>query len=360
MLDIHVQKQLAHFQLSFQEMFFPGVTAIFGMSGAGKTSLLNMIAGLDRPDTGKIVLNQITLFDSTTQTNLPPEKRNIGYVFQESHLFPHLKVKNNLIYGYQEVSQETSPLNFSKVVELLDLAPLLFRRTHRLSTGEKQRVAIGRALLTHPQLLLMDEPLASLDGQRKVQILPFLKRICNELNIPILYVSHAIDEIMHLANRMVFIVNGTCQAHGSLTEVLAHHKLQEFYGLKEVGSILETTVLQHDSTYGLTELQYQREDYPHTPIFVPKLEVMPSQSVRIRILPRDVALSYTRPIDSSVLNIFQGTVIKITQDNPTYADVLLDVKSPLWARITHKSRERLNLQEGKQVYALIKSVAVIE
>ena len=354
MLELDVQKKLSHFQLEFKQILKPGVTALFGRSGVGKTTLLNMIAGLDKPDQGRIVLNQQVLFDSRAKVDLSPAARCIGYVFQESRLFPHLNVKKNLIYGYRVAPDIKHPFNFEKVVALLGLQELLARYPSRLSMGEKQRVAIGRALLRQPALLLLDEPLASLDSPRKTQILPFLKRVCHEMETPILYVSHLLDEIMQLAHYMAFMTEGRCLAYGPLIEVLSRHDVQQFYGLEEVGTILEAIVSAHDLTYGLTLLSH-----PGGQISVTYMDVPINQPIRIRVLPRDITLAYTPPTDSSVLNFLAGEIITIVPDGPAHMDILLDVGSPLWARITRKSSDRLQLQTGKKMYALIKSAAVL-
>lgn len=353
MLVLDVQKKFPNFQLNFQQNLQPGVTAFFGQSGVGKTTLLNMIAGLVSPDAGRIVLNHQPLFDATAQINLPPEDRGIGYVFQESRLFPHLNVQKNLCYGYRKPKHQHA-LHFQKVVDLLELERLLNRYPNRLSGGEKQRVAIGRALLRQPNLLLMDEPLASLDAQRKTQILPFLKRVCGELEIPILYVTHLMDEIMHLAHGMAYISEGQCVLFGPLMEVLARHDVQKFYGLHEIGSLLETTVLHHDTPYDLTVLAHAGG-----PISIPIMDVALGEKIRIRVLPRDVILATTPPLDSSALNVLKGTIASIDAGDLSHMDILLDVGSPLWARVTRKSCDRLNLEKGKDVYAVVKSAAVM-
>lgn len=355
MLEINIQKRFPHFQLEFKQTFESGVTAIFGKSGVGKTTLLNIIAGLASPDQGKIVLNHRLLFDSENKTNLSPANRGIGYVFQESRLFPHLNVRKNLTYGYRKIpSHRQHPLHFQKVVDLLELTHLLKRYPNRLSGGEKQRVAIGRALLQQPDLLLMDEPLASLDAQRKIQILPFLKRVCDELDIPILYVSHLIDEIMHLAHFMAYLTEGRCQMFGPLLEALARHDMQKFYGLSEVGSLLETTVLGEDLEYHLTLLNHSGGQ-----ITIPRLNVPVGQKIRIRVLPRDVIIAMAPPTDHSVSNVLKGTIVQAMQEDLSHMDILLDIGSPLWARVTRKSYDRLSLEKGKSVYALVKSAAVL-
>lgn len=215
MLDVSIRKKQGDFRLEASfAIKMAGVTAITGRSGAGKTSLINIIAGLVRPDTGHIILRNRCLFDSAKGIHVPPEKRNFGYVFQDGRLFPHLSVRSNLTYGMKRSSSHKHYTSFDQVVELLGIEHLLSRRPANLSGGEKQRVAIGRALLTSPTLLLMDEPLASLDSTRKTEILPFIARLANEFPIPILYVSHNIVEIKSLANTLIGLEQGRIHAMG--------------------------------------------------------------------------------------------------------------------------------------------------
>ena len=209
MIDIHIQRRQGEFQVNAKFTGkASGVTALFGPSGAGKTSIVNMVAGLTSPDKGHIVINDHCLFDSSKKINLAPEKRRIGYIFQDGRLFPHLSVKSNLTYGMKRVPVSRRYVKFDTVVELLGIGHLLERRPAKLSGGEKQRVAIGRGLLTSPSMLIMDEPLASLDQDRKQEVLPFIRRMCREFSLPILYVSHSRDEILSLASHVVLLTAG--------------------------------------------------------------------------------------------------------------------------------------------------------
>ncbi len=235
MLRVDIKKQQGSFNIkvafSAREA---GVTALFGSSGAGKTSIVNMVAGLSRPDNGRIIMNGQSWFDTQAKINLPPEKRRIGYVFQDARLFPHLSVKSNLTYGMGWQKGKINPyIRFDKVVELLGIGPLLHRRPAKLSGGEKQRVAIGRALLCSPVLLLMDEPLASLDQDRKSEVLPFIRKLCTNFSIPILYVSHHMDEITCLADHLVLLEKGSALASGPLedfkeTDLLVRRQKQQY------------------------------------------------------------------------------------------------------------------------------------
>ncbi|SMC97434.1 molybdate transport system ATP-binding protein [Desulfocicer vacuolatum DSM 3385] len=221
MIDIDIQRQQGDFQVNARFTGNDsGVTALFGPSGAGKTSIVNMVAGLTPPDAGHIVINERRLFDSSRKINLAPEKRRIGYIFQDGRLFPHLSVKSNLTYGMKQVPVSQRYIEFDTVVELLGIAHLLERRPAKLSGGEKQRVAIGRGLLSSPAMLLMDEPLASLDQDRKLEVLPFIRRMCREFSLPILYVSHSRDEILTLASRVILLRAGQTVESKNPTENL--------------------------------------------------------------------------------------------------------------------------------------------
>lgn len=227
MIDIKLKRKQGRFTVSaFFQGAATGVTALFGPSGAGKTSIVNMVAGLMKPDAGRIVINEDCLFDSARRIDLPPEKRHIGYVFQDGRLFPHLTVRANLVYGMRQTSTERRFVTLDEVVDLLGIEALLKRRPAKLSGGEKQRVAIGRALLTSPALLLMDEPLASLDAARKAEVLPFITRLSNRFSIPILYVSHDLDEILNLSSHLVILENGRVAAAGTIAELAARPELR--------------------------------------------------------------------------------------------------------------------------------------
>lgn len=221
MIDIHVEKKQGDFRISAAfASGETGITALFGPSGAGKTSIINMVAGLLRPDKGHITIDGNCLFDSDNGINIPPEKRHIGYIFQEGRLFPHLSVLSNLTYGMRLIKPAKRYVKLDQVVELLGIENLLYRRPAKLSGGEKQRVAIGRALLTSPAILLMDEPLASLDETRKAEVLPFITALTRNLSVPILYVSHDLEEIMTLADNVVLIEAGSAIATGSPEELI--------------------------------------------------------------------------------------------------------------------------------------------
>ena len=330
-----------------------GVTALYGPSGAGKTSIVNMVAGLQRPDAGRIAINGLCLFDSAGHIDLPPEKRRIGYVFQDGRLFPHLSVHSNLTYGMHRTPAGRRFVKLDPVVDLLGIGHLLHRRPSRLSGGEKQRVAIGRALLTSPAMLLMDEPLAALDAARKAEVLPFIKRLGREFAIPILYVSHALDELLNLAARMVMIKKGHVLADGDLEDLLSRSDLRPYFGPAESESIIPTLVDDPEDAYGLTCLRFGDRILKVLPI-----DAARGEPVRVRISARHVAIALEPPAHTSFLNIFPGEIREIVDHGGPFVEVRTDIGRSLWARITRQSLLELNLKPGQSVFALIKSVAV--
>lgn len=332
-----------------------GVTALFGPSGSGKTSCLRCVAGLEPTARGRLVVAGETWQDSERNLFLPPHRRALGYVFQDANLFEHLDVRRNLLFGWQRVAPAARRLALEQVVELLGIEGLLQRMPARLSGGERQRVGIARALLTSPRLLLMDEPLAALDAERKAEILPYLERLTRELALPILYVSHAPDEVARLADHLVLLEQGRVLASGPTTEVLARLDLPIALA-EDAGVVLEGRVLGHDPDYGLLSLGlagHQRVLLAHAPL-------PPGQALRIKVLARDVSLSLERQ-HSSILNVLPATVAEIAPTrSPAQVLLRLDLGgSPLLARITRYSLERLALQPGSRVWAQLKSVAVL-
>ncbi len=330
-----------------------GVTALYGQSGAGKTSIVNMVAGLSRPDAGRIAVNGLCLFDAAEGVDLPPERRRIGYVFQDGRLFPHLSVKTNLVYGMRLTPADRRFVKFDPVIELLGIGHLLHRRPAKLSGGEKQRVAIGRALLTSPAMLLMDEPLASLDAARKTEVLPFIRRLSREFAIPILYVSHVMDEILNLADRLAIMEKGKVAACGSPEELFSRPELQPLLGKDERGSVIATAVEETEDADGLTRLRFGSRI-----LRVPPVAAAKGTPVRVRIAARHVAVALRTPEGTSFQNIFPATVELIVDTGDSFLDVLLDIERPLWARIARQSGRDLKLEPGNRVFALVKSVAV--
>ncbi len=353
MLEVDISRRFGDFPLHVRFTAETGLTALFGRSGAGKTSLINLLAGLERPDGGRIEIDGHVLFDASEGVDLPPQKRRLGYVFQESRLFPHMSVLGNLSYGMRLRPASERHQDFHQVVDMLDLKPFLDRRPKTLSGGEKQRVAIGRALLASPRLLLMDEPLASLDAPRKNEILPFIERLRDEANLPIVYVSHALDEVIRLADTLVILSEGRAVASGSVEQIMSRLDLRPLTGRYETGAVFSAAVAAQDDTFGLTELAFAGNR-----LLVPRLRMPEGTSLRVRIRARDVSLSLTPPADISVLNIFPGRIEEIGADGGPQADLLVDIGVPLIARVTRKSLHELDLKPGKKVYALVKAVAV--
>lgn len=328
------------------------VTALFGPSGAGKSTIIAAMAGLLRPDSGHIAISGATVFDSASGLFVPPHARRIGVMFQDLRLFPHLSVKSNLFYGWRRTYPRPDRAGADEVIELLGLSALLDRKPRGLSGGERSRVALGRALLMGPRALLLDEPLASLDAARKTEILPWLERVVRESRVPMLYVSHALDEIARLADRVVLIDRGSVLAEGSIFDVSA--RLDLFSGAHLIpGAVMPALVMRHDGAHGLTELKTGGET-----LVVPRVAHAPGDEIRIRIDAEDVMVSLARLDCVSANNVLPCTIAEIRESGPN-ADVQLQLAGVrLVARITRRSQERLALRAGMAVFAVIKSVTV--
>lgn len=328
------------------------ITALFGRSGAGKSTLVDAIAGLLRPDSGTINLDGVTLFDSSTGIDLPAHRRRIGYVFQEGRLFPHLTVRGNLLYARRFTPKQDRWGSLDEIVELLGLAALLERRPSGLSGGEKQRVAIGRALLASPRLLLMDEPLAALDQERKLDILPYIERLRDSMRVPIVYVSHSVDEVSRLADTVVLLDNGKVAAVGAVNDVLGASA--EFLAEgAEGGIVLSANISRHDQASGITHLAHPAGD-----LSVPLVDLPLGAPVRLRIRARDVALAVGDPGRVSIRNRLAGTVVAMTEGRPPTVAVRLDIAGdPFIASVTRDAVRDLDLKIGSAVTALIKSAA---
>jgi len=355
MIEVDVRRQRKKFSIDVNfSIQMLGITTLFGPSGSGKSTLVDMIAGLLKADSGTIALGDRILFDSATGADLPPEKRRIGYVFQDARLFPHMNARANLRYGMRRRPAAERRIGEDDVIGLLGLDALLARRPSQLSGGERQRVAIGRALLASPDLMLMDEPLASLDQPRKNEILPFIQRLPRELGIPVIYVSHALEEVITLSDRVVVLTDGAVRAMGDVEDILSRPDLAPLTGRFWAGAVLRATVDDHDEAYGLTSLTFSGGR-----LQVPRLDQPSGARVRIRVRARDVSLALTPPADSSILNAIPATVAEIADDGAAQADIVLDAAGTrLLARITRKSVDTLGLAPGKPVYAMIKAVSV--
>lgn len=350
-LSVDISLRLGEFTLAADFVAGPGVTAIFGPSGSGKTTLINAVAGLVRPASGRIAFGDTILFDEVMGIDLPSHKRRIGYVFQDGRLFPHLSVRDNLIYG-QQFAEQILPVD--PVVEMLGLGALLSRKPATLSGGEKQRVAIGRALLSDPRLLLMDEPLAALDTARKDDILPYLERLRDANRLPILYVSHAMSEVARLANDLVLLRDGKISRKGPLEDILADPSAVRDVGVREAGALILARMVKPDAGDGLSELATSAGK-----LFLPKIDMPEGASLRLRIQASDVILSKDRPDGLSALNILPATVGSIhTGEGPGAAIALNSGTDRILARVTARSARVLKLREGSKCFAILKTVSV--
>jgi molybdate transport system ATP-binding protein len=330
-----------------------GVTALFGPSGSGKTTLLRCIAGLERA-AGSLHVNGETWQNDAHF--LPTHKRPLGYVFQEASLFPHLSVRANLEYGYQRIAPAERKVPLEQVVEWLALSGLIERSdVNQLSGGERQRVAIGRALLTSPRILLMDEPLSALDSASRQEILPYLERLHRELNIPVLYVSHALDEVARLADHMVLLQHGRVVASGGLQEMLARLDLPTAH-FDDAGVVVEGSIVEHDEIYHLTRL-----DFSGGSLWVGQVRQLIGNRVRARVLARDVSIATQAPQGSSINNILPARIVEIVDGGDGRAMVRLRVggSQALLSRITRRSCDLLGLKIDMDVFAQVKSVALM-
>ncbi|HEY3149677.1 MAG TPA: molybdenum ABC transporter ATP-binding protein [Dongiaceae bacterium] len=354
MLRIDIAKQLGAFRLeSAFEAKARGATAVFGASGAGKSALLSAIAGLVKPDTGRIEIAGDVLFDAGRAIDVPSEARRIGFVFQEARLFPHMSVRANLEYGRKRRKEHAPAAGFDDVVALLGIAPLLERRPRTLSGGEKQRVAIGRALLSNPRLLLLDEPLASLDDPRKAEILPFLERLRDETGVPMLYVTHSMDEVARIADHLVLLDGGRVAAAGAPGDLSGRLDLPLLIDRPDVGAILIGRIAGHDDARVVTRVLIGAAEFLLSHIDLPA-----GHAVRLRVLARDVAIATKPPEGLSVQNVLPCRLTALA-DRPNGRCLLqLDLDgATMLALLTADSTRRLDLHAGQQVFALVKSVA---
>lgn len=353
-MRVHLKMQLESFALDAAFSAPPvGVTALFGPSGSGKTTLLRCIAGLERP-TGWLHVNGELWQDE--KTFVPVHQRRLGYVFQEASLFPHLSVRANLEYGLKRIPSAERRVPLDQVVEWLGLSRLIERNDPaKLSGGERQRVAIGRALLTSPRVLLMDEPLSALDTVSKQEILPYLERLHRELQIPVLYVSHAMDEVARLADHLVLLDKGKVIASGEMHETISRLDLPTAH-FDDAGAVIEAAVAQQDETYHLTRL-----DFAGGHLWVGKVDQPFGTGVRARVLARDVSIATQAPQGSSINNILNARIEEIRDEGPDKVIVRLKVgdSQMLLARITRRSRDQLSLVAGTYVCAQVKSVALM-
>lgn len=351
-LTVCLQHRFAGFALDVAFEAPPGVTILFGQSGSGKSTVINAAAGLLRPDAGRITLDGIVLQDSATGVFLPPHRRRIGCVFQDGRLFPHLTVRQNLSYG-RWFAPSKSGVDFDWIVDLLGIGALLDRRPGALSGGEKSRVAIGRAILANPQLLVMDEPLAALDEARKAEILTCLERLRDELRLPILYVSHSVAELARLATTVVVLDAGRCLAVGSVAEILADPRLAPVMGPREVGALIPARVTGQDAD-GMTRLETATG-----PILLPGDIGPVGTTLRVRIMAHEVILSRERPVGLSAQNILPAVVEGLQDgEGPSVMVRLMIGPDPVLAQVTRRAVAELGLAPGQRVHLILKSMAV--
>ncbi|WJG28718.1 molybdenum ABC transporter ATP-binding protein ModC [Vibrio furnissii] len=356
-LQVQFTKTLGETQFDVQ-LALPskGISAIFGRSGAGKTSLINVISGLIAPDSGEIAIQDRVLFSTKQRINLPIEHRRIGYVFQEARLFPHYTVRGNLNYGVRR----KDAAYFASVVSLLALEPLLERYPNALSGGEKQRVAIGRALLSQPDLLLMDEPLASLDMPRKREVMPFLEQLAQQVEIPIVYVTHSMNEILRLADHLVVIDQGSVVASGPIEQVWSSKSMRPWQSFSDQSTLFSGTIAQHHDQFGLTQVLLA----PNVGLWVQQVDGELNAPIRLQIRANDVSVTLEKPGKTSIRNILSARIAEIEHHQQGEHKKSIALKLALapdiflWATITEWALQDLALQPGMEVYAQIKGVSV--
>jgi molybdate transport system ATP-binding protein len=355
MLEVEVRKQRGDFlcEVGFTSAT-PGVTALFGRSGCGKTTTVHMLAGLLRPDRGHIRIDGTVLFDAAQGIDIPAEERGIGYVFQDSRLFPHLSVRDNLRYGERRARRRPHHLRFEAVVELLGLAALLARRTAGLSGGERQRVAIGRALLAQPRLLLLDEPLAALDGARRGELLPYLEGLRDHFRLPMVFVSHQFEEVLRLAGHVVVMEHGRVADHGDVVAMSQAPALRAIIGTEALGAVVEGVTGEIDAASGLAQLHVGDGS-----LLVEAGDLRRGQRVRVQLLARDLILAVAPPTGLSVRNSLAGSITRLEPDGARAWLVFTDVGgTTLMVRITEEARGALALTVGQRAWVLVKTVSL--
>jgi molybdate transport system ATP-binding protein len=353
-LAVDIRHRLGNFLLDVKFEAEGGLITLFGRSGSGKTSIINAIAGLTRPDQAHIEIDGMVLNDTASGIFVLPHRRRVGYVFQEGRLFPHFTVRQNLLYGrwFAGLGSKSSE-DFKRVVDLLGIGRLVDRRPGKLSGGEKQRVAIGRALLADPRILLMDEPLASLDEDRKGEILPYIERLRDESRVPIVYVSHSIAEVARLATTIVLVADGKVAAVGPAADIMQRLDLSSLTGRTDTGAVIEATVERHDDAAGLTELSSRAGLWRLNRIDLPV-----GARVRLQVHARDVILARLAPVDISALNVLPGIVAEVGTLDPSVVEVRVDCNGEaLVSRLTRYSAEQLGLAPGVPVFAIVKGVS---
>jgi molybdate transport system ATP-binding protein len=355
-LAVEIRHRLGSLQLDVKFEVEGGLIALFGRSGAGKTSIVNCTAGLIRPERAYIEIDGTVLDDTDNGIHLPRHRRRVGYVFQEGRLFPHLTVRQNLLYGRWFAGAKRTGDEFERVVDLLGIGHLVDRRPGKLSGGEKQRVAIGRALLADPRILLMDEPLASLDEERKGEILPYVERLRDLSKIPIVYVSHSVAEVARLATSIMLIADGKVAAVGPTSDIMQRLDFAALTGHSDdadTGAVIEATVERHDDAAGLTELSSRAGLWR-----LHRIDAPIGARLRLQVRARDVILAKIPPVDISALNVLPGVVADIGARDTPIVEARVDCNGEaLVARLTRYSADQLGLAPGVPVCAVVKGVS---
>lgn len=361
-LRIDIRTKIGSLELDVSHVTSAGITAIVGPSGAGKTSLLRLVAGLKKGAEGSITLGDIVFQDSTRNIFLKPEARHVGYIFQEPHLFAHMSVGRNVDYGARRRGR-VDARERSDIITLLDIAPLMERMPHRLSGGEAQRVSIARALMSSPRLLLMDEPLSSLDTKRRREIMPYLEKLPERLKIPVLYVSHNLDEVMRIAENVIIMDRGHIFHSGPMAQTLNRPDVQQLLAGAEGieadrGTIIEAHILKHEPDIMISHLTFG----DGLRLRLPLLIGAPGSSIRLRLHARDIAIARSEPRDISIRNVLPGKIMDIqpTPDGQREVHISIDGGrgSVIISRITQDASRELGLSPGLPIWALIKSVAL--
>lgn len=355
MLRLSVFKRWPGFKLRAQlEAPTPGVVALFGRSGCGKTTVINILSGLLQPDEGRVELDGVVLTDTRERIRIPVERRRIGYVFQDARLFPHLGVLANLRYGLRRAPTASRAIELDEVLALLGLEPLLERRPYQLSGGERQRVALGRALLSQPRLLLLDEPLSGLDAARREEVLPYLERLRDALAIPMVYVSHQLEEVLRLATHVALMEAGEIVAAGVLSEISLRPELRAIVGSEAAGAVLDGQVTRVDVAGGMADVQLGGGV-----LHVSLQDARVGARIRVQLLARDIILATEQPRGLSVRNALAGVITEFADDVGNAVLVKVDIGSgaALLARVTRHAMQDLGLRSGLRVWVLVKAVS---
>ncbi len=356
MTEVDFLLKRKNFNVEVKEHFCKGITGIFGPSGSGKTSLLHTIAGLEKPKEGKISINGRVLFDKNEGVNIPVEKRNIGYVFQEGRLFPHMTVEKNLLYGNKRFGSKK--ISFEKVVEMLNLKHLLNSKPSQISGGERQRTALGRTLLSSPDILLLDEPFSALDAKIRNQIIPFILRIQEKVKIPIMVVSHDLTDLLKLTNKLFLIKNGQCVGHDKYYKLLKDQNALEIFGSAPLVNSITMNVLETNPETGLTLLGW-KESSPEVIISCEKSRngYKPGEEIKIFVDAADIAISLEKSSTITIQNQVQGTITDIIKRGSTLL-CIVDAGFRLVVEVTSESQNRLGIRQGSKIWCMFKSVSI--